>query len=150
MSQVKQITFGDISLQMPEVWDVITESYTEPDGRECAMIDISAEEGDPRSIVIRYGPMPDGSDALMEAGGTYEEKSGKSDQDWKTTQYVNMSSWGQQHWDSSCLPRMALRGISYVLRSVLSSIWTQRMNAICLLCLLPRKLMKTLTIFLTL
>lgn len=37
------------------------------------MIEISAEEGNPRSIVISYGPMPEGSDALMEAGSTYEE-----------------------------------------------------------------------------
>lgn len=75
MEQValKQISFGGISLQIPEVWNTITESYTEPDGRECAMIEISAEEGDPRSIIISYGPMPEGSDALMEAGGTYED-----------------------------------------------------------------------------
>jgi hypothetical protein len=75
MEQValKQISFGGISLQIPEVWNTITETYTEPDGRECTMIEISAEEGDPRSIIISYGPMPEGSDALMEAGGTYEE-----------------------------------------------------------------------------
>ena len=60
-------------MQIPEIWNEATESYIEPDGRECAMIEISAEEGDPRSIVISYGPMPEGSDALMEAGGTYEE-----------------------------------------------------------------------------
>lgn len=75
MGQValKQISFGGISLQIPEVWNTITETYTEPDGRECTMIEISAEDGDPRSIIISYGPMPEGSDALMEAGGTYEE-----------------------------------------------------------------------------
>lgn len=75
MEQValKQIAFGGVSLQIPEVWNTITESYTEPDGRECAIIEISAEEGDPRSIIISYGPMPEGSDALMEAGGTYED-----------------------------------------------------------------------------
>ena len=75
MKQValKQISFGWISLQIPEVWNTITETYTEPDGRECAIIEISAEEGDPRSIIISYGPMPEGSDALMEAGGTYED-----------------------------------------------------------------------------
>lgn len=75
MGQValKQISFCGISLQIPEVWNTITETYTEPDGRECTMIEISAEEGDPRSIIISYGPMPEGSDALMEAGGTYEE-----------------------------------------------------------------------------
>lgn len=75
MNQVslKSITFGGISMHIPAVWDATTESYTEPDGRECSMIEISAEKGDPRSIVISYGPMPEGSDALMEAGGTYEE-----------------------------------------------------------------------------
>lgn len=79
MEQValKQISFGGISLQIPEVWKTITETYTEPDGRECAMIEISAEEGDPRSIIISYGPMPEGSDAIMEAGDTYEEVVGE-------------------------------------------------------------------------
>ena len=71
--ELKKIEFGGITLQIPEVWSAITESYTEPDGRECTMIDISAQEGDPRSITISYGPMPEGSDALMEAGGTYED-----------------------------------------------------------------------------
>ena len=65
--------FGGISLEIPEIWNIHTESYTELDGRECAMIEISAEDGDPRSIIISYGPMPEGSDALMEASGTYEE-----------------------------------------------------------------------------
>ena len=75
--ELKQIHFGGISLQIPEIWSVATESYTEPDGRECAMIDISANDGDPRSIVISYGPMPEGSDAIMEAGDTYEELIGE-------------------------------------------------------------------------
>lgn len=75
--ELKQIEFGGITMKIPEVWSVHTESYTEPDGRECAMIDISAVEGDPRSLVISYGPMPEGSDALLEAGGTYEEVIGE-------------------------------------------------------------------------
>ena len=75
--ELKQIHFGGVSLQIPEIWSVATESYTEPDGRECAMIDISANDGDPRSIVISYGPMPEGSDAIMEAGDTYEELIGE-------------------------------------------------------------------------
>ena len=74
---LKEIKFGGVTLSIPEVWNVITESYTEPDGRECSMIDISAEEGDPRSIVISYGPMPEGSDAIMEAGDTYEDLIGE-------------------------------------------------------------------------
>ena len=70
---LKPVNFGGVSLQVPEIWTVTTEKYTEPDGRECAMIDITANEGDPRSIVISFGPMPEGSDAFLEASDTYEE-----------------------------------------------------------------------------
>lgn len=55
MIQLKPIQFGGITLQVPETWNITTEAYTEPDGRECSMIDISAEDEDPRSIVISYG-----------------------------------------------------------------------------------------------
>ena len=77
MIQFKSVQFGGITLHVPEIWNVSTEAYTEPDGRKCSMIDISAEGGDPQSIVISYGPMPEGSDALLEAGGTYEEVIGE-------------------------------------------------------------------------
>lgn len=75
MTQIhlKEINYGGIRIKVPEIWTVVTETYTEPDGRDCAMIDVSAVEGDPRSVVISYGPMPQGSDALSEAGGTYDE-----------------------------------------------------------------------------
>lgn len=75
--KLMRVCFGGVELQIPEIWEVETEMYTEPDGRECAMIDISATQGDPRSIVISYGPMPEGSDALLEAGGTYEDLIGE-------------------------------------------------------------------------
>ena len=83
MSEItlKTVTFGGLSIHIPEIWNVTTESYTEPDGRECAMIDISANDGDPRSIIISYGPMPEGSDAVMEAGDTYEEVVGEIGRD---------------------------------------------------------------------
>lgn len=74
---LRKVNFGGLSLSVPEIWNVTTESYTEPDGRVCSMIDISANDGDHRSIIISYGPMPEGSDALMEAGGTYEELMGE-------------------------------------------------------------------------
>ena len=79
MSEValKTVTSGDLSIKVPEIWNANTETYTEPDGRECSMIEISAVEGDPRSIIISYGPMPEGSDAIMEAGDTYEEVVGE-------------------------------------------------------------------------
>lgn len=75
--ELKKVEFGGVTLQIPEIWKVETEKYKEPDGRECAMIEIEASEGDPRSIVISYGPMPESSDSLMEASGTYEELIGE-------------------------------------------------------------------------
>ena len=74
---LKTVTGGDLSIKVPEIWNAHTDTYTEPDGRECSMIEISAVEGDPRSIIISYGPMPEGSDAIMEAGDTYEEVVGE-------------------------------------------------------------------------
>ena len=74
---LKETRLGGITLQIPEIWNTHTETYTEPDGRECSMIEISAVEGDPRSIIISYGPMPERSDAIMEAGDTYEEVVGE-------------------------------------------------------------------------
>ena len=67
------VSMGGVEIKVPGTWSAETNLYVEPDGRECSMIEVSATEGDPRSIIISYGPMPEGSDALMEAGGTYEE-----------------------------------------------------------------------------
>lgn len=75
--QLKETTIGGLTIGIPEIWKIDTEIYTEPDGRECAMIEISAEEGDPRSIIISYGPMPEGSDSILEAASTYEELIGE-------------------------------------------------------------------------
>ena len=75
--QLKVVNISKLSIRVPKTWRVYTESYTEPDGRECSMIEITAEEGDPRSIIISYGPMPEGSDAIMEAGDTYEQVVGE-------------------------------------------------------------------------
>ena len=76
-ADTKTISISNISIQIPDIWDATTETYIEPDGRECAMIEISAEEGDPRSIIISYGPMPEGSDAILEAGDTFEQVVGE-------------------------------------------------------------------------
>ena len=80
MNEIKlmRVCFGGVEIQVPEIWHVETEMYTEPDGRECAMIDISAADGDPRSVVISYGPMPEGSDALIEAEDTYADLLGEA------------------------------------------------------------------------
>ena len=80
MSEIalKPVEFGGIRMEIPEIWEAVTQTYAEPDGRVCSMIDISAVDGDPRSIVISYGPMPEGSDTFMEASDTYEELIGET------------------------------------------------------------------------
>ena len=40
---LKQVYFGGVTLQIPEVWTAECEMYDEPDGRQCACIDVSAE-----------------------------------------------------------------------------------------------------------
>ena len=71
------VSMGGVEIKIPETWSAETNLYIEPDGRECSMIEVSATEGDPRSIIISYGPMPEGSDAILEASGTYEEVVGE-------------------------------------------------------------------------
>ena len=118
--ELKQIHFGGISLQIPEIWSVATESYTEPDGRECAMIDISANDGDPRSIVISYGPMPEGSDAIMEAGDTYEELIGEIGTAVEDDPICEYDFLGTIGFGFDFLLRIILHVISYVLKLALT------------------------------
>ena len=70
---LKQIHFGGITVQVPEIWNAETEEYIESDGVKSYGISISAPGNDVRSLDISFGPMPKGSDAYAEACGTYEE-----------------------------------------------------------------------------
>lgn len=74
---LKQIYFGGITIQVPEIWNVDTEEIDEMDGQKSYSIGISATGHDVRSIDISYGPLPEGSDAYSEACGTYEEVVGE-------------------------------------------------------------------------
>ena len=76
---LKQIHFGGMTIQVPEIWDVETEEHIEEDGAKSYTIGISANGNDVRSIDISYGPMPEGSDAYEEACGTYEEVTNEED-----------------------------------------------------------------------
>lgn len=70
---LKQVYFGGVTVQMPEIWEVETEEMVEADGHKSYSIAIEAAGNDVRSIDISYGAMPEGSDAYAEACGTYEE-----------------------------------------------------------------------------
>ena len=70
---LKQVYWGGVTVQVPEIWDVDTEELVEADGGKSFCIGISACGNDLRSIDISYGPLPKGSNAYAEACGTYEE-----------------------------------------------------------------------------
>ena len=70
---LKQVYWGGVTVQVPEIWDVETEEMLEADGGKSYCIGISACGNDIRSIDISYGPLPEGSSAYAEACGTYEE-----------------------------------------------------------------------------
>lgn len=70
---LKQVYFGGVTVQVPEIWEVETEEMVEADGQKSYSIAIEAAGNDVRSIDISYGAMPEGSDAYAEACGTYEE-----------------------------------------------------------------------------
>lgn len=70
---LKQVYFGGVTVQVPEIWEVETEEMVEADGQKSYSIAIGAAGNDVRSIDISYGTMPEGSDAYAEACGTYEE-----------------------------------------------------------------------------
>lgn len=70
---LRQIYFGGVTIQIPEIWNAETEELIEEDGQKSFSISVSADGNDVRSIDISYGPMPEGSDAYTEACGTFEE-----------------------------------------------------------------------------
>lgn len=71
---LRQVYYGGVTVQVPEVWSVETEEMVEADGQKSYSIGIGANgENDVRSVDISFGPMPEGSDAYAEACGTYEE-----------------------------------------------------------------------------
>ena len=74
---LKQVQYGGMTTQAPEIWDVETEEHQEFDGQISYSIAITAPGNDVRSIDLSFGPLPVGSDAYSEACGTYEEVIGE-------------------------------------------------------------------------
>ena len=70
---LRQVYFGGVTIQIPEIWNAETEELIEEDGQKSYSISVSADGTDVRSIDVSYGPMPEGSDAYTEACGTFEE-----------------------------------------------------------------------------
>lgn len=78
---LRQVYFGGVTIQVPEIWEVETEEMLEEDGQKSYSIAIEAAGNDVRSIDISFGPMPEDSDAYVEACGTYEEVASEEELD---------------------------------------------------------------------
>ena len=76
---LKQVHYQGITMQIPEIWSMESETYDEPDGTKSYSMSISAAGKDIRSIEISWGSIPEGSDAYNEACATYEEVMGTED-----------------------------------------------------------------------
>ena len=76
---LKQIYFGGVTIQVPEIWSVETEELDEMDGSKSYSISVCATGKDVKGIDISYGLMPEDSDAYTEACGTYEEVMSEED-----------------------------------------------------------------------
>ena len=76
---LKQVHYEGITMQVPEIWGVETETYNEEDGSKSYTLSVNARGRDVRSIDISWGIIPEGSDAYNEACATYEEVVGEED-----------------------------------------------------------------------
>ena len=91
----KQVELSSITIQIPEIWDALTEEFKEADGTKSYSISINATGKDVRSIDISFGTIPEGSDAYIEASRTYEEV--MSEEDLETNEEPILSFEFQKH-----------------------------------------------------
>lgn len=92
---LKQVHYHGITIQIPEIWDALTEEFKEADGTKSYSISINATGKDVRSIDISFGTIPEGSDAYIEASRTYEEV--MSEEDLETNEEPILSFEFQKH-----------------------------------------------------
>ena len=111
MKQValKQVHYEGITMQVPEIWSVETESYNEEDGSKSYSMSINAKGKDVRSIDIRWGVIPEGSDAYLEACRTYEDVMNEEDIDANEEpilcfEYQKRQAYGFNVWTDDGLP----------------------------------------------
>ena len=106
---LKQVYFGGVTIQVPEIWDADTEEILEEDGQKSYTISINATGNDVRSVDISYGPMPEESDAYIEACGTYEdvmaeEDIAADDEPIICFQFQDYKAYGFNLWTDDGLP----------------------------------------------
>lgn len=106
---LKQVHNEGITIQIPEIWEAATERFTEEDGGNTYSISINAKGKDIRSIDISIGRIPEGSDAYIEACGTYEEVVNEEDLDTNEEpimcfEFQKYKAYGFNVWTDDGLP----------------------------------------------
>ena len=106
---LKQVHYEGITMQVPEIWDVETESYDEADGSKSYSLSINAKGKDVRSIDISWGVIPEGSDAYLDACRTYEDVMNEEDIDANEEpilcfEYLKRQAYGFNVWTDDGLP----------------------------------------------
>jgi hypothetical protein len=76
---LKQVHYEGITMQVPEIWGVETETYLEEDGSRSYTLSVNARGRDVRSIDVSWGVIPEGSDAYLEACRAYEDVMNEED-----------------------------------------------------------------------
>jgi hypothetical protein len=106
---LKQVHYEGITILIPEIWEAATERFTEEDGGNTYSISINAKGKDIRSIDISIGRIPEGSDAYIEACGTYEEVVNEEDLDTNEEpimcfEFQKYKAYGFNVWTDDGLP----------------------------------------------
>ncbi|MBO5815531.1 MAG: hypothetical protein J6R30_05400 [Bacteroidales bacterium] len=106
---LKQVHYEGISMQVPEIWGVETETYLEEDGSRSYTLSVNARGRDVRSIDVSWGVIPEGSDAYLEASRAYEDVMNEEDLDANdepiiSFDFKNHVAYGFNVWTDDDLP----------------------------------------------
>lgn len=72
-TELKEIRFGGVTIEIPIAWKYTTESYTEEDGTESYRISACSTGKKVKSIDVSLGSIPEGSDSYLETCRAYED-----------------------------------------------------------------------------
>ena len=106
---LKQVHYEGMTMQVPDIWGVETETYIEEDGTKSYTLSVNARGRDVRSIDISWGVIPEGSDAYLEACRAYEdvmseEDLAANDEPILSFEFKSHVAYGFNVWTDDSLP----------------------------------------------
>ena len=106
---LKQVHYEGMTMQVPDIWGVETETYIEEDETKSYTLSGNARGRDVRSIDISWGVIPEGSDAYLEACRAYEdvmseEDLAANDEPILSFEFKSHVAYGFNVWTDDSLP----------------------------------------------